>query len=85
MKSRKQLTQALNRAYKVSDAIRLNLGLGDDDWDALDRALSHIDHLIEQIADHDARQAQWRSYKVGKLLAYCQAKRKAGRPELIHA
>lgn len=78
MKSRKQLTQALNRAYHQADAIRLCMGLGETDeaqYDALDAILDKIESLNQQIADHDARQAQWRAYHSRQLLSYCRAKR----------
>lgn len=86
MKPRNQLTQALDRAYKQSDALRLNIGLGDnseESYDALDAILDRIDRLIESIAEHDTRQAQWRRYHVPRLLAYCQAKRTEGRTSCV--
>lgn len=78
MKSRKQLTQALGRAYRQADAIRLCIGLGDsseDQYDALDTILDKIETLNQSIADHDRRQAVWRSNHVRGLLRYCQEKR----------
>lgn len=78
MKSRKQLTQALGRAYKTEEAIRLDIGLGEvseANYADLDAILEKIDKLNQAIADHDTRQSQWRSYHSRQLLSYCQAKR----------
>lgn len=73
MKTRRQLTKALDRAYRQADAKRLCIGLGaqsEDDYSELDAILDRIEHLNQSIADHDARQAIWRRGHVAGLIDY---------------
>jgi len=73
MKTRTQLTQAIDRLYKQADDLRLCIGLGDDgidQQDTLDAILARIDRLQARLADHDTRQAQWRAYHVRGLTRY---------------
>jgi hypothetical protein len=75
MKSRQQLHLALARAYHKCDDLRLCIGLGDDtedQYEALDLILDRIDRLTTAIADHDARQAQWRANHITGILKYRQ-------------
>lgn len=73
MKTRTQLTSAIDRLYKQADDLRLCIGLGDDgidQQDELDVILARIDRLTVQLADHDARQAIWRANHVRGLTRY---------------
>lgn len=71
MKTRAQLTNAIDRLHKQADDLRLCIGLGaDDDYEALDDALAKIDRLEAKLADHDARQAVWRARHIAGLINY---------------
>lgn len=64
MKTRQQLTNAIDRLHKQADDLRLCIGLGaDDDYEALDDVLARIDRL-------EARQAVWRARHIAGLINY---------------
>lgn len=73
MKTRSQINRKINRLHKLSDSLRLYIGLGQAgqaDYDDLDNMLDMIDRLEQELVKMDRDSQAWRNRHKAGLLAY---------------